>query len=109
MVYSVSEEVDNNNSKDVESMDIRNNNYEKYDNQNDENIKIEERKYENFEMEIKKTPRSLNKHDIFLISLLCFSNFLIGSAYSLIAPFFPTEVSSKSKYDFFSPINLMLI
>lgn len=103
MVYSVNEKVDNNNSKDVESMDIRNNNYEKYDNENDENRRIEDGKYETFEMEIKKTPRSLNKHDIFLISLLCFSNFLLGSAYSLIAPFFPTEVSLKSKYHFSLP------
>lgn len=102
MVYSVSENVDNNNSKDVESVDITNNNYGKYENENenDENKKIGEGRYENFQMEIKKTPRSLHKHDIFLISLLCFSNFLLGSAYSLIAPFFPTEVSSKSKYDF---------
>lgn len=60
------------------------------------NNNCENGNFENSELEIdKKSPKSLNKHDIFLISLLCFSNLLLGGVYSFIAPFFPSEVSRK--------------
>ena len=66
------------------------------------NYNCENENFENFQMEInKKSPKSLNKHDIFLISLLCFSNLLLGGVYSFIAPFFPSEVSIKYKFFYY--------